>query len=290
MTKVQKVYDAADGSATPGRVFTASIGLEMVPVAPGAARLDHLLLGMKGQIATTAIAIETFAATLSEYTLYVGGNTRIKMSMRQLIALMLAYYHDLPFLWENTDATGNNFIGGVKVPVYAPVEAGTPFTHSADWVTQTNQTAETLAIDAYYDTGAEGVLPIHAINVDHTTAAGAGVEQLDAGIPPVGKLRYLILEQVNELADGKIDISIQRAWIKSRTQGRVAHLNMLASHCKWMGRSVGVLDPMDDLLKDFNIIDLGPAGIDAKADELRLELDVQDVSDAVSITPVMELQ
>lgn len=286
MTKIQKVYDAADGSATPGRVFTSSIGVEQL--IPAGNKLDFLMLGWKGAVSTAAVPIEDAVENLSAFTLYVGSSTRINMSLRQLCALMLAYYGQLPFIWENTDGTGNDFIGGVKIPVYAPVEASKPHTIACDRKAVSNIGTETLAIDAYYDTGEKSDGPVHAVKIDHTTAGSAGVEQIDPRIAPVGKLKKLILQQENPFADGNIDVSVQRMWIKANGE-RIAHINSLASHYKWAGRSVGVLDPMDDLMNVFTIVDLGPDGIDAKGQELTLEIDVQDISNNITIIPVVEI-
>ena len=47
--------------------------------------------------------------------------------------------------------------------------------------------------------------------------------------------------------------------------------------------------PMADLLRKFYVFDLGE-GIDAKANELALAFDVQDVSDAIVVIPVLEVE
>ena len=285
--KVTKIYDGTDPGGTPGRVFTASIGQE--EIIQEDKFLDSLLMGMKGAVATAAVTIENFAALLSEYTLRVGPETRILANMRQLCALMKLYYGELPFIWENTDATGNDFIGGVKVPVQAPATADKPITHAATRTAATNIATETLGIYGYWDGEARGKKPIHAVRINHTTAGSTGYEALNQRIAPVGVLAGLIFQSATVFADGVIAVSIQRALLFANGQ-RHSQFNFLSDHYGWSGRSVGVLDPMDDLMNVFNLIDLrGQGGIDAKGQELTLSLDVEDASDAIVIIPVIEM-
>lgn len=284
--RVSKVYDGTDPGATPGRVFTANVGQE--EIIPSGAFLDSLSLGLKGAISTGAVAIEDFAGVLSEYTLRVGPETRILMNLRQLCALMLFHSGQLPFIWENTDNTGNDFIGGVRIPIQAPVEDGKPITHAATRTAVTNVATETLAINAYWDEAAGDKKPIHAVAIAHTTAGSAGYETLGFRIAPVGKLIGLIFQQVNIFADANIDISIQRVRILADGKSH-SEFNALSDGYGWAGRSVGILDPMDDLMSVFTIFDLRGSGIDAAAQELTLQLDVQDVSDAITLIPVLEM-
>ncbi len=285
--KPVKIYDGTDPGATPGRVFTASIGQETI--VPEGKFLDHLCLGLKGAVSTAAVVIETFAGVLSEYSLRVGAETRILANMRQLCALMKAYYDDLPFIWENTDNTGNDFIGGVRVPIQAPVDAAKPITHASTYATQTNIGTETLAISGYFDEDAKGKKPIHAVSIGMTTAGAAGYDVLGFRLAPVGKLRYLIIQQLAKFADGNVDNSVQR--VRILVNGQIyGQFNALADSVKNSGKTVGVIDPMDDLMTGMDIFDLGESGLDCKGQEVVLALDVQDVSDAITILPVIEME
>jgi len=284
--KVAKIYEGTDPGATPGRVFTASIGQEKI-VNEGAF-LDSLDLGLKGAVSTAAVAIETFAGVLSEYSLRFGAETRLQMSFRQLLALSNFFYGNLPFIWENTDNTGNDFIGGVRVPVQQKVDPAKEFNHTATYATQTNIGTETLAISGRWDETDGGKKPIHAVAVGHTTAGSAGYETLGFRIVPVGKLIGLIIQSPNVFTDANIDVSVQR--VKILADGALhSEFNALAHRGGWQGKSVGVLDPMDDLMNVFDIYDLRPSGIDAKAQQLTVQLDVQDVSDAITLIPVLEV-
>ena len=87
--RIYKHWDGPDPGATPGRVFTASIGQELM--VPGGPFLSHLMLGVRGTIATTAIPIEEFIDLISEYDVWVGPELRIKLDGNDLCALS-AYY------------------------------------------------------------------------------------------------------------------------------------------------------------------------------------------------------
>lgn len=285
--KIAKVWDGTDPGATPGRVFTASIGQE--EIIQEDKFLDSLDIGFKGAISTAAVAIESFVGVLSEFNVKVGAETRILMDLRQLCALMLMYYGELPFIWENTDNTGNNFVGGLRIPLQTPCSAEKPITLAATRTAVTNVGTETLAVYARFDSEARGKKPIHAVAINKTTAAAAGYDEMSSRIAPVGTLVGLIFQQANVFADGNVDVSIQRAILKVNGQ-RHSEFNLLAHNHKWSGRSVGVLDPMDDLMNPFCIVDLRDiGGIDCKNQEVVLELDVQDVSDAITVIPVIEM-
>lgn len=285
--KFTKLYDAADGSATPGRVFTASIPNENIN--PGGSVLSYIMLGLKGAVSTAAVVIEDFAGLLSEYVLFVGAETRIKGDAADLAAISHFYEGVTPRIGENTDATGNDFLGGIKIPVYAPVEASKPMSHAATRTAVTNIGTETIAADAAYDSGEANRKPIHAVRVNHTTAGSAGVEQLSMPIPPVGVLKALLLDIPNGFADGNIDISVQR--IKIMRDG-VEHSQLNALSAVKANTAIDYVtpSPLADLLRPFLFFDFRDSGINVKdGAKWTLALDVQDASDAIGIIPILEM-
>jgi len=285
MIKVTKVWDAADGSATPGRVFTASIAQEFVP--NGGDELSYFKMGVKGAVSTSAVVIETFAGLVAPFTLRFGGDNRLVLNLDELCALMAFYYHEIPAVGENTDGTGNDFIGGLKIPVYLKAEAGKQFLVQADRTAQTNIGTETVDLYGYWDAGEPNRKPVHAVRIAHTTSGSAGLETLGSQIVPEGNLIGLIISEPNGFADGNIDTSVQRVKILANGK-KVAEFNDLGDVTP-----TEVLDyvaplPIADLLRPFRRLDLRDAGIDAKGQVLTLQLDVQDVSDACVIIPVLE--
>ena len=286
--RIYKVEDAVDGSATPGAVFTASINQKAIPQLGNT--LNYLKLGLKGAVATAAVVIETFADLLAPFTLRKGADNRIVLNADELIALSVAYYGEKITHGENTDATGNDFLGNIKIPVNDKFDPNAQFLYQLDRVAQTNIATETLALTAYADVEADGRKPIHAVRVAHTTSGAAGIEQLQSRIPAVGMLKMLIVEYpaASGFTDTNIDVSIQRLKIFSKGQ-EIASFNALADSRSLVDNLDFVApSPIADLLRKFLVFDLGD-GLDAVTGELTLALDVQDVSDAIVIIPVLEL-
>lgn len=288
MTKIYKVEDAADGSATPGAVFTASINQKAIPQLGNA--LNYLKLGLKGAVSSAAVVLETFADLLQPFTLRKGADNRIVLNGDELVALSVALYGEKIVHGENTDATGHDFLGNIKIPVNDKFDANAQFLYQLDRVAQTNIGTETIGLTAYADVEAEGKKPIHAVRIAHTTSASAGLEQLQSRIPAVGMLKMLIVKipAASGFTDTNIDVSIQRLKIYSKGQ-EIASLNALTDSKSLVDNLDFVTPaPLADLLRKFHVFDLGD-GIDAVAGELSLGLDVQDASDACVIIPVLEV-
>lgn len=286
--KIAKIWDAADGSATPGRVFTASIGQENI-VKQGA-QLDFIKLGVKGAVSTAAVVIEDFADLINPLTIKYAGDNRLVLTLQEAVALSTFFYGKQVSIGENTDNTGNDFLGGIKLPVYQPVEAGKDLTIQADRNAVTNIGTETVAVTGYWDTGEAGRKPIHCVRIAHTTSGSAGIETLGSRIVPKGKLIGLIIgiPGASGYTDANIDVSIQRLKILQNGE-EVAHLNDLADAVDLGDVDFVTPDPRADLLRNYRAFDFRPSGFDAKANELTLQFDVQDVSDAVQILPVIEI-
>lgn len=285
--KVTKIWDGTDPGATPGRVFTASIGQETI--VKGGGELSYLKMGLLGVVSTGAVTVEDFAGALPEYVLRVGAQERIVMSAADLCALMMFYYKEIPVIGENTDNTGHTMIGGIKIPVYAKTPADVPINHAATMVDVTNMSVETIGVSGYWDTEEKDRKAIHAVKISHTTAAAAGIETLSFRIAPLGRLIGLIVKQVNDFTDANIDISVQRVRILA---DGILHSQF---NCLTDRMNVAPVDyvtplPIGDLFRLYTILDLRPAGIDTKGQELNVQLDIQDVSDAISIIPVIEMQ
>lgn len=284
--KTTKVWDGTDPGGTPGRVFTASIPQETI--IPEGKVLTHLTMGIKGAVSTAAVAVEAFAGVLSEYVVKVGSENRIILNAQDLCALMAAYYGQMPLIGENTDNTGNDFIGGIKIPVYAATDVNKPFTHQATRTAVTNIGTETLAVSANWSDTDMGRKPVHAVKVPYTTSAATGYDTPAFRIAPVGRLRYLIIKQANGFDDGNIDVSVQRVRLLANGQ-LYSQYNVLADFTPVIDVDVVTPRPIADLLRLYTVLDLGPDGVDAKGQELNIQLDNEDASDAVSIIPVLEI-
>lgn len=285
--RIKKIYDAADGSGTPGAIFTATLNEKII--TKEGERLDYLMLGVKGAVATAAVVIEDFADLINPLTLRYGGDNRLVLTLQELIALSVFYYGKRVAIGENTDVTGNDFIGGIKIPVYQTIESGRDLTIQLDRSAVTNITTETVALTGYWDTGETNKKPIHCVRVAHTTSATAGIETYGSRIVPKGKLIGLIIAEPSGFADSNIDTSIQRVKILENGE-EVAHLNDLADAVSLADIDYVTPSVFADLLRPYRAFDFRPNGFDPKANEITLQFDVQDVSDAIVILPVIEIE
>lgn len=284
--KIFKIWDAADGSATPGRAFTASISQEYIPAL--GKRLDYMKMGAKGAVSTAAVAIETFAGLVAPFTLRKGAEMRLMLNLDELCALSAVVFGNRVAIGENTDNTGNDFLGDIRIPVFDDVDPANQFLVQADRVAQTNIATETLSLTGYCDTGLPERKPIHAVRVAHVTEAAAGLTQFGNRIPSVGKMKQLIVKVPNGFADGNIDTSIQRLKLYDDNQ-EVAHFNDLGDAVTLSDLDYVTPSPYSDLMRQFRVFDFGVDGVDTTKGTLSIGYDIQDVSDNVVFIPVIEM-
>jgi len=285
--KVFKVWDAADGSAVPGRTFTASIAQEVVPSL--GERLDYFKLGVKGAVSTAAVVIETFAGLITPFTLRKGAQNRIILNLDELCALSAHIFGVPPAIGENTDATGNDFLGDIRIPVFDTFEADRQFLVQADRSAVTNIASETVSLTAYADALREARKPIHAVRISATTAGAAGMEQFGPKMPSVGTLKSVIFKVPNGFADGNIDTSLQRVKVYKGTQ-LIAEFNDLGDAETLCPIDYVTPNPLADLMRQFRVFKLGDLGVDTREGDISLAWDVQDVSDAIVVIPVLEIE
>lgn len=287
MSKIYKIEDAADGSATPGAVFTASINQKAIPNFGGT--LNYLKLGIKGAVSTAAVALETFVNVLSLFTLRKGANNLIVLAADELVALSKYLTGEDATYGENTDNAGNDFIGNIKIPVNSKFDNNAQFLYQLDRTAVTNIATETIGLTGYADVEADGKKAIHAVRIPHTTSATAGIEQFQPRIPSVGILKAIMIKVPNGFADANIDVSVQRLKLLSGGQ-EIASWNALTD-----GKTLTPINdvvtplPLASLLGQFMVFELGENGIDAKTNELSIAFDVQDVSDAIVVIPILEI-
>lgn len=283
--KTRKIWDGTVPSADNGLDFDASIGAE--PIISKGPFLDRLHLGLFGDVSTAAVVIETFANELSEYILEIDGETRIKMDAQDLCALMVAFYGRAPSIQENTDGTGHDFLQDIEIPIQAPHGKDVTISHAATNEGQTNITNTEINLYGEWHENAGDKKPIIAVKINLTTAASAGWDLRDLRIAAQGNLRGILIRQANPYSDANSDISVQRVTL---LEDGVVHSEFHALSC--MSLKIPLLytddDPLTSLLKNYSFIDLSDEPIDGTAKELKLQLDVQDVSDTVDIIPIIE--
>ena len=287
--RIFKHWDGPDPGGTPGRVFTASIGQETL--VQGDKYLDHLKLGLKGAVATAAVVIEDFIDAISEFDFWVGSELRLKLDGNDLCALSAAFYGELPVLGENTDATGNDFAGNIKVPVQQDWDPAKPFSMAATRAAVTNIATETLSVTGYWYSSNPGKKAIQAVTVTLTSAGATGDDQYNFQLPPVGKMKKLIaaMPAASDFTDTNIDVSFQRLKIM-KSNLPVAEFNTLADSRPVVETNVVSQSIFADLLGRYKIFDIDGEGIDLKDGIYTIKVDNQDASDALRFIAVVELE
>mgnify|MGYP001559314186 FL=1 len=114
------------------------------------------------------------------------------------------------------------------------------------------------------------------------------MEQFGPKMPAVGTLKSIIFKVPNGFADGNIDTTIQRVKIYKGSQ-LVAEFNDLTDSETLCHTDYVTPTPLADLLRQFRVFKLGNSGIDTKGGDISIAWDNQDVSDAISIIPVIEI-
>lgn len=277
--------DGADPGANLGRSFTASINESSIPVK--GEYMDHMLVSIKGTVTTAAVAIENFVDLLRPLSFKVGQETRIQLRGRDLIALMAWYYGDTPLMWENTDATGSDFVFGIKVPIQETMNKEQTYTWAATRSAVTNISGEELALQAVYNSNPKQHKPIIAVELPYTTAAATGYTQLGVQIPPLGKIIGLLVFNTAFPNDGSATFSVQRVQI---LEDGAATSKLLGACSGYLGSSAsdGTLSPVNDLLSCYQSWDFRQDPIDAVGKAITFSVDVQTTSSPTRLIAIME--
>lgn len=279
------ILDGANPGGNLGAGFAANINATQI--VPKGKYLDYLLIGLKGTVSTAAVTLEAFTGVLSQFTFKAGQETRIQLSMHDLIALMAAVYKQLPFAWENTDNTGSDFILGLKVPIWETIDPNTAYTYSAQYTAVTNITSPVLSITAVYeDSAPSGQTPIIAVPVNYTTAGATGSTSINARLTNLGSVKGLLVFNTTAPIDGADLYDIQR--IQLVESGKQTSLLTAACQDPLHGVSQYVsLLPFGEVLQPYQYYDFSPSPLDAKAGYVEFIVDVETVSEATRLIAII---
>lgn len=282
---IDTLRDGADPGANLGAAFTSS--LTETNIVPKGKFLDSIVIGIRGAITTAAVPIETFAGLLTPFTVKAGQETRIQLRLRDLIAVMSFYYDKTPLMWENTDATGQNFVLGVKIPIQETIDTAQVYTYSATRVAQTNVSSEEIAIQANYLDDSKGRKPIITVELPYTTSAATGYTNIGVQLPPVGKMVGLLVFNTAIPTDGTSNFSVQRIQVQEDGTN-TSKLLGACSGIRNTGISDGTLAPITDLLNAYQVFDFRDEPIDLVSKAVTFSVDVQSTSSAVRFIAVIE--
>lgn len=281
------ILDGSNPGGNLGQAFAANIS--STQLAPKGTFLDHFVIGLKGTVGTAPVTLESAMGAISQFTFKAGQETRIQLSGGDLVALMAAFYKELPLAWENTDNTGSTFILGIKVPVQEKIDSGIAYTYSFNYTAVTNFTPVLLSMTAVYLNDGGTKKPIIAVPVSFTTPGATGSTSINARLTNLGNLIGLLLRNTTAPADGADLYDIQRVQLVE--SGKQTSLLIASNPSPLEGISgYATLNPFGEMLHPYSYWDFSAEPYDVKSAYMEFIADVEVVSEATSLIPIVEKQ
>ncbi len=278
------IYQGADPGANLGGAFTASLN-ERELVTKGA-YLHEFTLGLKCDTATAAVTMPTFAALLNPFIFKVGQETRIQLRLRDLIALNMFLTGSVPLFWAADTTNDDAKIMGVKIPIWEKIDPSKSYAWSTTRVAQTNCSGEVLELAARWSDKVLMPSPLYAVEQPFTTAAATGRTNLNIQLPKLGDLIGLLVFQTTAPTNVADAADVQRLQLYING-ARSSQYNVgTQGFAKGFNQENQAL-LMQDLYNQYMFIDLREDPIDAKANNIEIEVDVETVSEAVRIIPLI---
>ena len=278
------ILDGTNPGGNLGASFSANIG--STQIIPKGKYLDHIVIGLKGAVSTAPVTIKTALAALSQFTFKAGQETRIQLSGNDILALMAAFYKELPFGWENTDNTGSTFVLGLKVPIQETIDPNTAYTYSANYTAQTNFASVVMSITALYQDDAKGRTPVIAVPINYTTAGSTGATAVGARTTNLGNMIGLLVYNTTAPSDGADLYDVQR--IQLVENGKQTSVLNPANQSPLTGAPLySNLSPFGKALQNYQYWSFMDAPIDVKAGYVEYQVDVETTSEATRIIPII---
>lgn len=277
------ILQGADPGANLGASFTASIA-ERELVVKGK-YLDSFTIGLKADTSTAPVDMGTFLDLINPFVFKAGQETRIQLRGRDLVALNMFLFGSVPLYFAADTTSDDAKIAGIKVPVYENIDGNMTYSFSITRVGQTNVSGEVLELAARWSDKTLSEGPLVAVEQPFTTAGATGRTNLNIILPKVGNLIGLILWS-NTMPTNTADTAgVQRLQL---------YLNGIR-HSQYNVNTTGFIKGfaqenqaalMQEVYANYRFIDLREDPIDAKANEINVEVDVESTSDAARLIPV----
>lgn len=279
------IYQGADPGANIGGAFTASLNeRELVPKA---GYLHELIIGLGCATSTAAVTMPTFLDMLNPFVFKAGAETRIQLRGRDLLALNAFLYGATPQFWAANATSDNAALMGLRVPIYEKIDPNVTYAWSATRAAQTNVSAETFELASRWNDSPLNPSPIYAIEQPLTTAAATGRTQLNIQIPSLGKLVGLLVFNNVDVSNTSNTAGIQRLQLYKNgnrfsqynrgTRGAIPNFNQDNQELL-----------MQDVYKQYMFIDLRESPIDAKGNQIGVEVDVESASASARLIPIIQ--
>lgn len=280
---IDTLFDAAAPSAEPGNTFTANQGPNVIPVK--GAYLDHFEISLFADVGTATV-LETAVTYLSQFTFKAGQETRIQLNAVDLIALMAAFYKELPR--TSPDGSSNNiFCFGIKVPVQEAIQQGVTYTWAANYTAVTNVTVNKLVLQAVWLNSVPQNKPaVIAVPVSWTTPGATGMSAVNARIQNLGNLLGLLVFVTTNITQSSDVAGIQR--IQLVENGKQTSLLSGPNGSRMLGMSAyDVSGPLSEVLMNYYYWSFELEPIDVHAGYLEFIADVEATSDADRLIPIV---
>lgn len=280
---IDTLFDAAPPSAEPGLTFTANQGPNVL--APKGAYLDHFEMSLFADVGTATV-LETAINFMTQFTFKAGQETRIQLGVNDLIALMAAFYKQNPKVSPD-GSLSNVFVFSIKIPVQETIQQGTTYTWAANYTAVANVTVNKMALQAvYFNSAPAGAKPVIAVPTSWTTPASTGVTSINARFQNLGDVVGLLIFNTTQISGASDVADIQR--IQLVESGKQTSLLLAANGERLIGTGVyGSLDPLAELLHPYDYWSFDAEPLNAADGYIELQADVETVSEATRIIPII---
>jgi len=310
--RLRTLFDGAVPGANLGGSFAASIAERQVLPQAGESYFDSFYLSYKGVGAVAIVTLRAFLDLVNPFT-WKDGQPRIQMQGRDLFAFSTAWYGGAPRAVEGA-AAANDWVSAMQIPLWEKIKPNETYSWFATRVAVTNISTEVLRLTlaavekipagggsgAIYGIGdqSSGDYPIGRGRIDARTIpitlpAATGISTIINKLPKLGRLLGLLIFNTTVPTRAADTSSIQRLFIDSSKFRHIdAHWQDLSGAFPFRPDSetaAGVDSPALLALDNFGWLDLRQEPIDLTADDFAVSADVGVASDAVRITPIIEV-
>lgn len=279
------IYQGTDPGANIGGAFTASLNeRELVPKGK---YLHELYIGLGHASSTAPVTMPTSLDLLQPFVFKAGATTRIQLRGRDLLALNIWLDGSTPTYFA-ANATSDNFaMMGLRVPIWETIDPNTTYAWSATRVAQTNASSETLELASRWNDSAINNKPLYAIEQPFTTAGATGRTQLNIQIPSIGTLLGFMVYNATDVTNTSNTSGVQRVQLYLNGQRYSQYNRGTRGFAKYFSQ-----DNQEALLQqvysNYMFVDLRDAPLDAKANQIGVEIDVESTSVGARLIPIIQ--
>jgi hypothetical protein len=288
--RLRALEDGAVPGTNLGTDFTSSISEKSISPEDGENYLDEFILSYKGDIAAASnVTIEDFLDLVNTFR-YKADTPRIELRGRDIFALSVAWFGNLP--WFREGATAEDVkVGGMRIPVQSLLTGNKAHAYRIGRSAVTNISGEVLRLTMKTLEVPPPGMPgrIDAKEMVLTTPASAGIQTLVEELPRIGRLLGLLVFLTTVPTDTADAATIQRLFLETN-RGRFADahvMDLLAGFTEYYAEIPA--GNAQDVLGNYGWLELRQEPINLVDDKVSIKADVRQTSEAMRIVPVIEV-